>query len=53
MDSVTIKTNRLILRKHCLSDFDRFWAMLNDPVANCAPLAYFFKMSGMAVMSRQ
>lgn len=28
-----IETDRLILRKHALKDFDRFWEMLNDPVA--------------------
>ncbi len=28
-----IETSRLLLRKHNLHDYDRFWEMLNDPVA--------------------
>jgi RimJ/RimL family protein N-acetyltransferase len=28
-----IETERLILRKHELADFDRFWEMINDPIA--------------------
>ncbi len=33
MVSLEIETGRLILRRPARRDFDRFWAMLNDPVA--------------------
>ena len=30
---MVLETSRLYLRKHQLEDYDRFWEMLNDPVA--------------------
>jgi len=30
---MNIETKRLLLRKHCIEDFDRYWSMITDPVA--------------------